>query len=50
MSPHIRAVVRNIDREVAHETDSALLAISLEMFPLLEEFELPILEGLHFRR
>ena len=50
MGPHIRAVVRNIDREVAHETDTALLAISLELFPLLEELVLPILVGLHLRR
>ncbi len=50
MSPDVRAVVRNIDREVTHETDTELLAIGLEMFPLLEKFELPILVGLHFRR
>ena len=50
MSPDVRAVVRNIDRDVAHETDAALLAIGLEMFPLLEEFELPILVGFQFRR
>ena len=50
MSPHVRAVVRNIDRDVTHETDAALLAISLQMLPLLEEFELPILVGFQFRR
>src|SRR5208337_4252538 len=50
MSPHVRAVVRNIDRDVAHETDAALLAINLEMLPLLEEFELPILVRVQFRR
>jgi hypothetical protein len=50
MSPDVRAVVRNIDRDVAHETDAALLAISLEMLPLLEEFELPILVSFQFRR
>ena len=50
MSPDVRAVVRNIDRDVTHETDAALLAIGLETLPLLEEFELPILEGLQFGR
>jgi hypothetical protein len=46
MSPDVGAVVRDTDWHVAHESDAALLAICLEMFPLLEEFELPILESL----
>src|ERR1019366_7740732 len=50
MSPCGRAVVRHIDRDVAHEADAALLAISLELLPLPEEFELPILVGHQFRR
>jgi len=49
MSPDICAVVRNIDRDVAHETDAALPAINLELLPLLEEFELPKLVSVHFR-
>src|SRR5713101_9106200 len=35
MSPDVGAVVRNIDRDVTHETDAALLAIGLEILPLL---------------
>ena len=50
MSPDVRAVVRNIDGDIAHETDAALLAILPETLPLLEEFELPILEGLYLWR
>src|SRR5271165_518089 len=50
MSPDIRAVMRNIDGNIPHETDTALLAIILELLPLLEEFELPILVLLHLRR
>jgi hypothetical protein len=33
MSPDVRAIVRNIDRDVAHETDAALLAIGFETLP-----------------
>jgi hypothetical protein len=46
MRPDVRAVVRNIDRNVTHETDGTLPAVSLEMFPLREEFELPKLVSL----
>ena len=50
VGPDVRAIVRNINGDVAHEADGALLAIPLELIPLLKEFELPILVGIHFWR
>jgi hypothetical protein len=50
MSPDVGTVVRDIDGDVTHKTDAALLAIGLELIPLLEKFELAILMSLQFRR
>src|ERR1700678_603312 len=49
MGPDVRAVVRNINRDVPHEADGALLAIFLERAPLPKKFELPILLAIQFR-
>src|ERR1700722_4116081 len=48
--PHIGAVVRHIDRNIAHHANSALPRIIFELSPLLEEFELPILVGVDLGR
>ena len=49
MGPDIGAVVRNIDWDVAHETDAVLRALGLEMLPLAKELKLPELKGVDFR-
>src|SRR5579872_3361571 len=40
MSPHVRAVVRDVDRNVAHNLDPATMATISEFLPLPEELEL----------
>src|SRR3984957_902167 len=40
MRPNIGAVVRNIDRNVAHDADAVTTAAISYLFPLAKEFEL----------
>ncbi len=40
----------DIDRDVPHDANVALLAVGLEMFPLSKELKLPVLVGLYPRR
>ena len=42
MGPHVRTVMRDVDREVAHHADAFvfLFAIALQRLPLFEEGEL----------
>src|ERR1700690_2957082 len=49
MRPDVGAVMRDVDGNVAHEADAAILTVRLEAIPLPKEFELPIFEGLDFR-
>ena len=48
MSPDVGAIVGDVDRDVAHETDAALLTVGFQPLPLPEEFELPIPVCLNF--
>src|SRR5438309_11071480 len=50
MSPHISTVVGNIDRDIAHYADAALVAVGLQVIPLPTKLELPVLENLYLVR
>src|SRR5690242_3412576 len=45
MRPKVGGVVRDVDREVAHDADAAVVAVLLERVPLAAEEELPVLVG-----
>ena len=40
----------DIDRDIPHDANVALLAVGLEMFPLSKELKLPVLVRLYPRR
>jgi len=40
VGPHVGAIVRDIDGQVAHNSDAALACIFAQLAPLLEEHEL----------
>jgi len=50
MSPHIGAVVSNVDRDIAHDADSVTLAVGPELLPLPGKFELCELVNIYVSR
>src|SRR5260370_16468149 len=50
MSPHISAVVGDVDRDITHDANSAMMAVSFQLLPLPEKFELCILVNLSLPR
>src|SRR5208337_576799 len=50
VGPDVCAVVRHVDGNVAHQADVALPAIGLEVSPLAEKLELPVLDDVQLGR
>ena len=50
MSPHVGTVVGDVDRDITHNANSAMTAVSFQLLPLPEKFELRILVNLCLRR